>query len=466
MTPWIGTDTFIEITYLIATALFILSLIWMKSPVTARRGVRAGEIGMALAIGGTLLNRGIVDYKWIVIALVLGTIIGVPLGKVHMTAVPQRTALSHAFGALCVTLVGTAEFYLRAPNVPRFMMGVLSMEVILGGLTFTGSLMAAGKLQEWLPQRPITYTGQNFVNLGFLAVAVGLAAYLVYDPSHLNLFPLMIAIPLIFGVLMIIPIGGADMPTVISLLNSYAGLSAAAMGFVLDSKLLIIAGALDGASGFILSVNMSKAMNRSFTNVLFGAFGQEQAAGAAAEEARPVHSATAEEAAAILGAANKVIIVPGYGMAVAQAQHKVRELYDALTKRDVDVKFAIHPVAGRMPGHMNVLLAEADIPYDKLLDMEEVNGEFPQADVALVIGANDVTNPAARNDASSPIFGMPILDVDKARTVMVIKRGMSPGFAGIDNPLYYLDKTLMLFGDAKSFVGSIVRELTGAGSHG
>ena len=466
MTPWIGTDTFIEITYLIATALFILSLVWMKSPVTARRGVRAGEIGMALAIGGTLLNRGIVDYKWILIALVLGSIIGVPLGKVHMTAVPQRTALSHAFGALCVTLVGTAEFYLRAPNVPRFMMGVLSMEVILGGLTFTGSLMAAGKLQEWLPQRPITYKGQNFVNLGFLAVAVGLAAYLVHDPSHINLFPLMIAIPLIFGVLMIIPIGGADMPTVISLLNSYAGLSAAAMGFVLDSKLLIIAGALDGASGFILSVNMSKAMNRSFTNVLFGAFGQEQAAGAATEEARPVHSATAEEAAAILGAANKVVIVPGYGMAVAQAQHKVRELYDALTKRGVDVKFAIHPVAGRMPGHMNVLLAEADIPYDKLLDMDEINGEFPQTDVALVIGANDVTNPAARADASSPIFGMPILDVDKARTVMVIKRGMSPGFAGIDNPLYYLDKTLMLFGDAKSFVGSTVRELTGAGGHG
>ena len=380
---------------------------------------------------------------------------------VHMTAVPQRTALSHAFGAFCVTLVGTAEFYLRAPNVPPFMMSVLSMEVILGALTFTGSLMAAGKLQEILPQRPITYKGQNLVNLLFLAVAIGIAAYLVHDPSHVHLFPLMLIIPLIFGVLMIIPIGGADMPTVISLLNSYAGLSAAAMGFVLDSKLLIIAGALDGASGFILSVNMSKAMNRSFTNVLFGAFGQEQVASASAEQARPVRSATAEEAAAILGAANKVIIVPGYGMAVAQAQHKVRELFDALTKRGVDVKFAIHPVAGRMPGHMNVLLAEADIPYDKLLDMEEVNDEFPQADVALVIGANDVTNPAARNEPSSPIYGMPILDVDKARTVMVIKRGMSPGFAGIDNPLYYLDKTLMLFGDAKSFVGSIVRELAG-----
>jgi NAD(P) transhydrogenase subunit beta len=463
MTAWPGTDIFIEVTYLIATALFILSLIWMKSPVTARRGVFAGEIGMALAIGGTLLHRGIVDYKWILIALVLGTIIGIPLGKVQMTAVPQRTALSHAFGALCVTLVGTAEFYLRAPEVPRFMMGVLSMEVILGGLTFTGSLMAAGKLQELLPQRPITYKGQNFVNLAFLAVAVAIAAFLVYDPSHVHLFPLLILIPLAFGVLMIIPIGGADMPTVISLLNSYAGLSAAAMGFVLDSKLLIIAGALDGASGFILSVNMSKAMNRSFTNVLFGAFGQEQTVGAAAQEARPVLSATPEEAAAILGAASKVIIVPGYGMAVAQAQHKVRELYDALSKRGVDVKFAIHPVAGRMPGHMNVLLAEADIPYDKLLDMDEVNGEFPQADVALVIGANDVTNPAARNEASSPIYGMPILDVDKARTVMVIKRGMSPGFAGIDNPLYYLGKTLMLFGDAKSFVGSIVRELSGGG---
>src|SRR5271163_983788 len=351
----------IEGVYLIASALFILSLKWMSSPTTARHGIWAGEIGMVLAIAGTLLHHGIVDYKWIAVGLVLGSGIGIPLGMVHMTAVPQRTALSHAFGALCVTLVGTAEFYLGTQNSSKFGLSVLSMEVILGGLTFTGSLMAAGKLQEILPQRPITYKGQNLVNLLFLAVAIGIAAFLVHDPSHVHLFPLMLIIPLIFGVLMIIPIGGADMPTVISLLNSYAGLSAAAMGFVLDSKLLIIAGALDGASGFILSVNMSKAMNRSFTNVLFGAFGQEQAVGAATEEARPVHSATAEEAAAILGAANKVVIVPGYGMAVAQAQHKVRELYDALSKRGVDVKFAIHPVAGRMPGHMNVLLAEADI---------------------------------------------------------------------------------------------------------
>ena len=456
------TENLIEITYLIATALFILSLKWLSTPATARRGVFAGEIGMLLAVAGTLLYHGIVEYKWIVIALVLGTIIGVPLGEVAMTAVPQRTALSHAFGALCVTLVGTAEFYLRAPNVPPFMMAVLSMEVILGSLTFTGSLMAAGKLQEILPQRPITYKGQNFVNLGLLGVAIAAAGVLVAHPEKIQLFPAIVGIPLVFGVMMIIPIGGADMPTVISLLNSYAGLSAAAMGFVLQSKLLIIAGALDGASGFILSVNMSKAMNRSFTNVLFGAFGQEQAGAAAgAKETRSVRSASPEEAAGILAAANKVVVVPGYGMAVAQAQHKVRELYDALTKRGIDVKFGIHPVAGRMPGHMNVLLAEADIPYDKLLDMDEINGEFPQTDVALVIGANDVTNPAARSDPSSPIYGMPILDVDKARTVMVIKRSMGAGFAGIENPLYYLDKTLMLFGDAKNFVGAIVRELAG-----
>jgi len=459
------TDHAIEIIYLISTALFVLSLKWLSAPATARRGVLAGEIGMALAIGATLLHRGIVDYTWIAIALVVGTIIGIPLGLVQMTAVPQRTALSHAFGALCVSLVGTAEYYQLAPNVPRFMMAVLSMEVILGSLTFTGSLMAAGKLQELLPQRPITYKGQNIVNISLLVVAVVVAVYLVMHPEATRLFPLIIAIPLLFGVLMIVPIGGADMPTVISLLNSYAGLSAAAMGFVLDSKLLIIAGALDGSSGLILSVIMSKAMNRSFTNVLFGAFGQVQASAAGAIEARTVRTATAEEAAAILGAANSVVIVPGYGMAVAQAQHKVREFYDALTKRGVDVRFGIHPVAGRMPGHMNVLLAEADIPYDRLLDMDAINPEFPQTDVALVIGANDVTNPAARSDKSSPIYGMPILDVDKARTVMVIKRGMSPGFAGIDNELYYLDKTLMLFGDAKTFVGDIVRQLSGEG-HG
>jgi len=459
-----GGQVVIEILYLIASVLFILSLKWMSSPTTARHGIWAGEAGMLLAICGTLLHHGIVDYRLIAIGLVLGTVIGVPLGRVAMTAVPQRTALSHAFGALCVTLVGSAEFYLRTPTISRFMMAVLSLEVILGGLTVTGSLMAAGKLQEILPQRPLTYKGQNLVNFLLLAGALVIAVSLVLHPEARSLFPFMILIALAFGVLLIIPIGGADMPTVISLLNGYAGLSAAAMGFVLDSKLLIIAGALDGSSGLILSIIMSKAMNRSFTNVLFGAFGQVQASHAGGEEAKPVRSATPEEAAAILSAANRVIVVPGYGMAVAQAQHKVRELYDSLTKRGVDVRFAIHPVAGRMPGHMNVLLAEADIPYDRLIEMEEINGDFPQTDVALVIGANDVTNPAARSDASSPIYGMPILDVDKAHIVMVIKRSMNPGFAGIDNPLYYLDNTLMLFGDAKAFVGSIVRELSGGHS--
>ena len=451
---------FLEFIYLVASALFILALKWMNTPATARRGILAGELGMVLAIVGTLLQHGIVDYKWIFVALALGAGVGVPLGLVQMTAVPQRTALSHAFGAFCVTLVGTAEFYLRTPQVPPFMMSVLSCEVILGGLTITGSLMAAGKLQEVLPQRPITYRGQNVVNLSLLTVAILMAAYLVHNPGATQLYPVMVGIALVFGVMLVIPIGGADMPTVISLLNSYAGLSAAAMGFVLGNKLLIIAGALDGSSGFILSVIMSKAMNRSFTNVLFGAFGQVVASSAAVQEARPVKSASPEEAAGILAAASKVVVVPGYGMAVAQAQHKVRELYDLLSKRGIDVRFAIHPVAGRMPGHMNVLLAEADVPYDRLMEMDEINGDFPQTDVSLIIGANDVTNPAAKTDKSSPIYGMPVLDVEKSRTVMVIKRSMNPGFAGIDNPLYYMDQTLMLFGDAKAFVSSIVKELS------
>jgi NAD(P) transhydrogenase subunit beta len=402
-----------------------------------------------------------VSYRWIAIAFVAGTAIGVPMALMPMTAVPQRTALSHAFGALAAGLVGTAEYYLRTPNLDRFTMGALSLEVLLGFLTFTASLMAFGKLQEILPTRPITYRHQNVLNLSLLGLAAGAGAYLTARPEATWLFPVFGALALVFGVLLIVPIGGADMPTVISLLNSYAGLSAAAMGFVLNNKLLIIAGALDGSSGFILSVIMCRAMNRSFTNVMFGAFGQVQAGAAAGEEQRTVRSATPDEAAGILQAASLVIVVPGYGMAVAQAQHKVREMYDVLTKAGVEVKFAIHPVAGRMPGHMNVLLAEADIPYDKLMEMDDVNSEFPQADVALVIGANDVTNPAARHDRGSPIYGMPILDVDKARTVMVIKRSMNPGFAGIDNELYYMDRTLMVFGDAKGVVGNIVKELGG-----
>jgi len=378
-----------------------------------------------------------------------------------MTAVPQRTAMSHACGALAAALVGTAEFY-RAnqlhETLPTFVMVPLMIETLLGFLTFTGSLMAMGKLQEVLPQRPITYRNQNLTNFALFGVAAGLGVWLIINPTQTWIFPIFAGLSLVFGVLLIIPIGGADMPTVIALLNSYAGLSACAMGFVLGNKMLVIAGALDGSSGLILSIIMCKAMNRSFTNVLFGAFGKLQVTTGHAEK-RPVRSATPEEAASILDAASSVIIVPGYGLAVAQAQHKIRELFDALMRRGVDVKFGIHPVAGRMPGHMNVLLAEADIPYDRLYGMEDINSEFPQCDVALVIGANDVTNPAARTDKSSPIYGMPILDVDKAHTVMVIKRSMNPGFAGIENELYYMDKTLMLFGDAKAFVSGILKEL-------
>ena len=451
----------LPLSYIVAAALFILSLKWLNTPATARRGVLVGELGMLLAVVGTLLRQEVVDYQWIIVALFLGSAIGVPLAYLMpMTAVPQRTAISHACGALAAALVGTAEYYRETPH--GFAMVALALEVLLGSLTFTGSLMAAGKLQEILPTRPITYRNQNLVNLLLLATAIACGVVLVLHPETTWLFPIFILLSLIFGVLLIVPIGGADMPTVISLLNSYAGMSAVAMGFVLNNKLLMIAGALDGSSGFILSIIMCKAMNRSFTNVLFGAFGQVQAGAGAAAEERTARSATAEEAASILDAARLVFIVPGYGMAVAQAQHKVKELYDALTRRGVDVRFAIHPVAGRMPGHMNVLLAEADIPYDKLLEMEDANSELPQADVALVIGANDVTNPAARHDRSSPIYGMPIIDVDKAHTVMVIKRSMSPGFAGIDNELYYMDQTMMLFGDAKAFVAAMIKELPAA----
>jgi NAD(P) transhydrogenase subunit beta len=449
-----GAVTYI---YLVSAALFILSLKWMNSPASARRGVFAGEIGMLLAITGTLVARDVFNWQWILAAFLLGSAIGVPIAYIMpMTAVPQRTALSHACGALAAALVGTAEFY-REPQ-HGFVMVALIIETLLGFLTFTASLMAMGKLQEILPQRPITYKNQNLVNLGLFALAAALGLRLIFVPTDTWMFPIFSGLALLFGVLLIIPIGGADMPTVIALLNSYAGLSACAMGFALGNRLLIIAGALDGSSGLILSIIMCKAMNRSFTNVLFGAFGQIQTAHGK-QEKRPVRSATAEEASSILEASSSVIVVPGYGLAVAQAQHKVRELYDNLTRRGVDVKFAIHPVAGRMPGHMNVLLAEADIPYDRLVEMDEINSDFPQCDVALVIGANDVTNPAARNDKTSPIYGMPILDVDKARTVMVIKRSMSPGFAGIDNDLYYMDRTLMLFGDAKSFLTEIVKEL-------
>jgi NAD(P) transhydrogenase subunit beta len=443
--------------YILAAAGFILAIKWMNSPATARRGVIVGEIGMLLAVVGTLLRHEVVNYEWILIAFFIGSALGVPLAYLMpMTAVPQRTAFSHACGALASALIGTAEYFRHMPH--GFVMGALVLETLLGFLTFTASLMAFGKLQEILPTRPITYRGQNFVNLGVFGLAVAFGIALIASPERTWLFPIFIALSLIFGVLLIVPIGGADMPTVIALLNSYAGLSASAMGFALDNKLLIIAGALDGSSGFILAVIMCRAMNRSFSNVLFGAFGTIQTTTGKAV-ARPVRSASPEEAAEILDAARTIVVVPGYGMAVAQAQHKLRELFDMLTRRGIDVRFAIHPVAGRMPGHMNVLLAEADVPYDRLFEMDDINSDFPRVDVALIIGANDVVNPAANTDKNSPIAGMPILNAYQAHTVMVIKRSMSPGFAGIDNELYYMDKTLMLFGDAKSFVTSIVKEL-------
>ena len=460
-----------ELFGLVAAALFVLALHWMNDPRTARRGVFSGVAAMALAVLGALSEPGIVKWGWLAGAVALGFAVGVPLSRVPLTAVPQRTALSHAFGGLAAGLVGTAKFYLWLGESPEmlsvFRMSAIILEVILGYLTFTGSLMAAGKLQEvrFIPQRPVTYPFQNLSNLGLLGVAVVCGLLLVFRPMELAyLFPVVIALALLFGVLLIVPIGGADMPTVISLLNSYAGLSAVAMGFVLDNKLLVTAGALDGSSGLILSILMCRAMNRSFTNVLFGAFGQVQG-GATTSAKKAVKSETVEGAAQILEMASKVVIVPGYGMAVAQAQHRVRELYDQLRKRGVDVKFAIHPVAGRMPGHMNVLLAESDIPYDRLVEMDDINPEMPQADVVLVVGANDVVNPAARHEKTSPIYGMPIIDADKARMCLAIKRSMNPGFAGIDNELYTADQTYMLFGDAKAVLGDLVKQLSGASAH-
>jgi NAD(P) transhydrogenase subunit beta len=449
-----------QLAYLISAGAFVLALKWLSHPTTARRGVMAGVLGMAFAVIGTLLHPEIVTYKWIALACVVGALVGIPLSRVPLTAVPQRTALSHAFGGLAAGLVGTAKYilWLRAAELTPFRTGAIVVEVLLGFLTFTGSLMAAGKLQEILPTRPLTYRGQNIFNLTLLAIAVACGVVLVARPETWMLFPAVVGFSLLFGVLLILPIGGADMPTVISLLNSYAGLSAVAMGFVLENKLLIIAGALDGSSGFILSLIMCRAMNRSFTNVLFGAFGQVTASATRGEQ-KVYKSATAEDAAQMLQLANKVVIVPGYGMAVAQAQHRVRELHDQLAKRGVDVLFAIHPVAGRMPGHMNVLLAEADIPYEKLKEMDEINPDMPQVDVVLVVGANDVVNPAARTDPKSPIFGMPIIDADKAKLCLAIKRSTNPGFAGIDNELYSMDQTLMLFGDAKAVIGQVVDEL-------
>jgi NAD(P) transhydrogenase subunit beta len=450
-----------------ASALFILSLMWMSHPSTARRGVMAGQIGMGIAILGALIHHDIVDYNLIVIAMVAGAAVGIPMALLMpMTAIPQRTAISHAFGALAVGLIGAAEYYkhAHAEYAGSFVLWALMFEMILGFLTCTASVIAFGKLQELLPSKAIVFPGQRIVN-GMVALAtVTVAAMLALDPTQTALFPLFAALALLFGVLLVIPIGGADMPTVIALLNSYAGLAASAMGFALGNKLLIVAGALDGASGFILAVIMCKAMNRSFANVMFGGFGAVAAGAAGGKDDRVVRSASAEEAALQMENAASVVVIPGYGMAVSQAQHKVSELYQALTKKGVDVKFAIHPVAGRMPGHMNVLLAEANVPYEQLVELDDVNPDMPQTDVALIIGANDTINPAARDDPSSGIAGMPIIEADRAKSVFVIKRSMNAGFAGVDNPIYFNANTQMLFGDAKEMVGAIAKELSGGGS--
>ena len=461
-------ELFIQVAYLIASVLFILGLRALTRPEQARRGMQQAALGMLFAIIGTLLHEGIITYTWIVIGLVVGSAIGYPLGKfVPMTAMPQRIAFSHMFGALAATLVGDGEYWhlfvdgaATDPTAVRGTMVALGFEVLFGALTVTGSFMAFGKLQELITGRPITYKGQNAVNAVLFAAALGCFGYLIYDPSNVPVFFVMTGLAFVIGILMVLPIGGADMPVVVSLLNSYAGLAASATGFAIGNNVLIICGALDGASGFLLSVLMSKAMNRSFGNVLFGAFGAAPAAGTArSTEGLAVRSISAEDAAVQLAYAGRVIVVPGYGMAVSQAQHQVRELAELIEKKGGEVKYAIHPVAGRMPGHMNVLLAEANVPYDRMYDMEEINDQFAETDVAIVIGANDVVNPAARTDPSSPIYGMPILNVDAARQILVLKRSMNAGFAGIENDLFYNEKTSMLFGDAKASLGKLVSEI-------
>jgi len=448
--------------YIISGVLFILGLKGLSSPKWARRGMFLAEFGMLVAVVGTLFNEEIKTFTWIIIGLLIGSVVGGSMGlRIPMTAVPQRTALSHSLGALAATLIGIAEYVERHSELTAGGMLPLGFEVVIGGLTFTGSLMAAGKLQELLPGHPITYRGQNQSNITLLAVIVLSLILLLFHPTMSGLFFLMVFLSLLFGFLLVIPIGAADMPVVIALLNSYAGLADAAMGFVLMNKIQIITGSLDGTSGFLLSLLMCRAMNRSAMNVLFGAFGkiEKEEPGAGAEAKGTVRSIAPDELAVLFDDARSVIVVPGYGMAVAQAQYAVSDLAKLLAKRGIDVKYAIHPVAGRMPGHMNVLLAEANVPYDQLYEMEQINPYFAEADIALVVGANDVTNPAAKTNKSSPLYGMPILEVDRARSIIVLKRSMRPGFAGVDNELYYNPKCMMLFGDAKESLNKLFSAL-------
>ena len=451
----------IELSYFAASILFILGLRGLSRPETARRGMFLAEFGMLLAVIGTLLHKDIVSYEWILVGLLVGSLIGVAMGLwVPMTAMPQRTALSHAFGGLAAALVGVSEFLRHGENLGTFKVTALGFEVLLGGITFTGSLVAFAKLQELVKGAPIVYPGQNVGNFLLFGGAVVVFVALVLSPGHTVLFYLMCALALLFGVLLVLPIGAADMPVVIALLNSYAGLASAATGFALGNNVLIIAGTLDGGSGFILSILMCKAMNRSISNVLFGAFGSGGGAEAAAGGEGHMREVSLEDVATQLAYARQVVFVPGYGMATAQAQNAVRELADLLEDRGVGVKYAIHPVAGRMPGHMNVLLAEANVPYSQLYELEQINPEMPQTDVAVVIGANDVVNPEARDNPKSAIAGMPIIEVDRARSVVVLKRGRGKGFSGLENPLFFKPVTGLLFGDAKS---TLVRLATAVG---
>jgi NAD(P) transhydrogenase subunit beta len=455
-----------QLAYLGASVLFILGLRSLTKPDQARRGMGLAALGMLIAIIGTLVKAEVISYGWIAVGLILGSIIGYPLGMwVPMTAMPQRIAFSHMFGALAAALVGVAEYYTdltSGEGISTAKMSALGFEVLFGALTVTGSFVAFGKLAEFIPGRPLTYKGQNLVNLALGAAAVGLFIYVVFNPTAEFAFYGMLALAAIIGLSLVLPIGGADMPVVISLMNSYAGLAAAATGFAIGNEVLIIAGALDGASGFILSIVMSKAMNRSFFNILFSAFGSVTEGEVRTAAGLEVSQISLEDAALQLAYAHSVIVVPGYGMAVAQAQHQVRELAELIEKNGGEVRYAIHPVAGRMPGHMNVLLAEANVPYDRLYEMDEINQRFEEADIALIIGANDVVNPAARTDPTSPIFGMPIINADKARRVIVLKRGMSPGFAGIENELFYAPNTSMLFGDAKASLTRLISEVRAA----
>jgi NAD(P) transhydrogenase subunit beta len=460
-------SVWLNFAYLVASLCFILTLQQLGSPKTARRGVLLGVLGMSAAVIGTgLLHPDIVSYQWIAIGFILGSVVGTALSFIPMTKMPERIALSHAFGGLAAALVGIAEYHHRlgAGHLDRVTAGALGFEVYFGLITFTGSLMAFGKLQGFITGAPVTYPGQNFTNVGaFLAALVALI-WIVVDPSQFNIFLSIGVVGLALGVLFVLPIGGADMPVVISLLNSYAGLAAAATGFALDNNVLIIAGALDGTSGVFLSIMMSKAMNRSFANVLFGAFGTggDTAAPAASGTGMTnanINQASVEEAAELFKSAQSVIVIPGYGMAVSQAQHAVRELATALEANGATVRYAIHPVAGRMPGHMNVLLAEANVPYDALFDLDDINDDFRQTDIALIVGANDIVNPAAKTNPQSPIYGMPVFNVDQSRTVMVLKRGLGSGFSGIENDLFVNSNTVMVLGDARKTLGSIINEL-------